>query len=106
MLRHLVGNGAQLWSHVGFRRPTQFSRNVNSAFRCKADALEGGRVLDPASRRDEKLNIGIRDGRIAALTSDALEGDREIDAEGRMVVPGFIDQHSPTPFPFGELFQR
>jgi N-acyl-D-aspartate/D-glutamate deacylase len=63
-------------------------------------------VLDPASRRDEKLNIGIRDGRIAALTSDALEGDREIDAEGRMVVPGFIDQHSPTPFPFGELFQR
>lgn len=67
--------------------------------------IEGGRVLDPASGRDAVLNLGIQDGRIAALTSRELAGDARIDASGRLVVPGSIDLHTHAPFPFGELLQ-
>ena len=67
--------------------------------------IENGRVLDPASGRDEVLNIGVADGRIVALTTDELEGAQEIDAEGYLVAPGFVDLHTHTPFPFGELLQ-
>jgi N-acyl-D-aspartate/D-glutamate deacylase len=67
--------------------------------------IEGGRVLDPASGRDEVRNIGISGGRIAALSSAPLTGKRQINASGRLVVPGFIDLHTHSPLPFGELFQ-
>ena len=32
--------------------------------------IENGRVLDPATGRDEILNIGISDGEIVSLTTD------------------------------------
>ena len=67
--------------------------------------IENGRVLDPASGRDEVLNVGIVNGRIGALTTAPLEGEKEIDAGGHLVIPGFVDLHSHTPFPFGELLQ-
>jgi hypothetical protein len=67
--------------------------------------ISGGRVLDPESERDEVMNIGVRNGVIATLSIEDLEGRREIDATGRLVVPGFIDLHTHTPFPYGELFQ-
>lgn len=67
--------------------------------------IKGGRVLDPASGRDEVLNIGISGGRIVTLSADELAGDNIINAEGRIIAPGFIDLHTHSPFPFGELFQ-
>lgn len=45
---------------------------------------------------DEKplVDIGIRDGRIAAIEEDLdRKGDEEIDAEGRAALPGFIEPH-------------
>lgn len=38
-------------------------------------------------------DIGIRDGRIAALGTD-LQGDEVVDASGMLVVPGAIDVHT------------
>lgn len=55
--------------------------------------LLGGRVMDPESGFDAVRNVGIRDGRIEAISTEVLSGEREIDAEGLVVAPGFIDLH-------------
>jgi dihydroorotase len=52
--------------------------------------IRGGRVIDPASGRDEVCDIFIADGAFAAAPApDAVE----IDARGLVVCPGFIDMH-------------
>jgi adenine deaminase len=56
--------------------------------------VKGGRVMDPASGLDAVRNIGIRNGRIEAISDDRMNGDREIDASGLIVSPGFIDLHA------------
>ncbi|MBM3738470.1 MAG: amidohydrolase family protein [Acidobacteria bacterium] len=56
--------------------------------------LQGGRVIDPDSGLDAVRNIGIRAGRIAAITATPLRGARMIDARGLAVAPGFIDLHA------------
>jgi dihydropyrimidinase len=38
-------------------------------------------------------SIGVRDEKIAALSSDRLSGREEIDAGGRSVIPGVVDAH-------------
>ena len=38
-------------------------------------------------------NVGIRDGKIVRISSDALSGTRVIHATGLVVAPGFIDLH-------------
>jgi N-acyl-D-aspartate/D-glutamate deacylase len=54
--------------------------------------IRNGRVIDPETRFDQSgVNVGITRGRISAVTSEALSGEREIDATGRVVAPGFID---------------
>lgn len=57
--------------------------------------IRGGRVLDPASGHDAIADLGIRDGRIAALAPRIPEADArsEIDARGRVVTPGLVDLH-------------
>ncbi len=55
--------------------------------------LEGGRVIDPETHLDAVRNVGIRDGKIASITSTALNGRRVIHAAGLVVAPGFIDLH-------------
>lgn len=45
-------------------------------------------------RQETGKKLYIKDERILALTSDDLPFDREIDAEGRYVSPGFIDIHT------------
>jgi dihydroorotase len=54
----------------------------------------GGRVIDPESNLDAVRNIGLSDGRIAAITTDTIRGRETIDARGLVVAPGFIDVHS------------
>ena len=56
--------------------------------------VKGGHVMDPESGLDAVRNIGIRDGRIEAISNDRMNGDQEIDATGLMVSPGFIDLHA------------
>jgi dihydroorotase len=53
-------------------------------------AVEGGRVLDPASGRDEVATIAVSDGRIVAPRPAA----RTIEATGLLVVPGLVDLHA------------
>ena len=55
--------------------------------------VNAGRVMDPESGLNAVRNIGIRDGRIAVISENALEGYRAIDAAGLVVSPGFIDLH-------------
>jgi hypothetical protein len=55
--------------------------------------LEGGRVMDPDTGLDAKRNVGIRDGKIVRVSSEALSGKRLIHAAGLVVAPGFIDLH-------------
>ena len=65
--------------------------------------ITGGRVIDPETNLDATRNVGIKDGKIAAVTESAIEGKETIDASGHVVCPGFIDMHQHnTGIPFGE----
>src|SRR6266478_9835586 len=55
--------------------------------------LEGGRVMDPETGVDAVRNVGIRDGKIVRISSQALSGRRVVHAGGLVVAPGFIDLH-------------
>ena len=55
--------------------------------------IRGGRVIDPASGLDAVRTVGIRGGRVAAISGGALRGRRVIDAAGLVVAPGFVDLH-------------
>ena len=55
--------------------------------------LEGGRVMDPETGLDAVRNVGIRDGKIARVSAEALNGRRVVHASGLVVAPGFIDLH-------------
>lgn len=56
--------------------------------------IANGRVMDPESNLGAVRNIGIRNGKIAAISSGPLRGRTMIDAKGLVVAPGFIDLHS------------
>ncbi len=55
--------------------------------------LEGGRVMDPETALDAVRSVGIRDGKIVRVSSEALSGRRVVHAIGLVVAPGFIDLH-------------
>jgi cytosine/adenosine deaminase-related metal-dependent hydrolase len=55
--------------------------------------IEGGRVLDPETGLDAVRNVGVRDGKIVRVSSEALSGRRLVHAGGLVVAPGFIDLH-------------
>ena len=56
--------------------------------------IANGRVMDPASGVDAVRSVGIRAGKIAAISADPLRGRTVFDARGLIVAPGFIDLHS------------
>lgn len=55
--------------------------------------INNGRVMDPETLFDDIANVGVKDGRIAAITKNAITGNKAIDAKGLVVAPGFIDTH-------------
>ncbi len=56
--------------------------------------IKNGRVIDPASGRDEVGDLYIVDGRIAARPSrENLDTAHIVDASGLVVSPGLIDLH-------------
>ena len=60
----------------------------------------GGRVMDPETMYDDVANVGIENGRIAAITKSPITGAQTIDATGLVVAPGFIDTHFHAVDPF------
>jgi dihydroorotase len=55
--------------------------------------LRGGRVIDPASGRDEMADLAFGDGKVTAVGRD-LPGIEFVDVRGLLVVPGLIDLHT------------
>ncbi|HMW22973.1 MAG TPA: dihydroorotase, partial [Burkholderiaceae bacterium] len=55
--------------------------------------IQNGRVIDPASGRDERADIAIAAGRILTIgqVSADFEAQRVIDASGCIVAPGLVD---------------
>ncbi len=59
-----------------------------------ADVLiKGAHILDPRTGIDAKLDVLVRDGRIAELGTDLTHDGEVIDGEGKHVFPGFVDPH-------------
>ncbi len=56
--------------------------------------IANGRVMDPESGLDAVRHVGIRGGRIAAISARPLTGKSVIEAKGKVVAPGFIDLHA------------
>ena len=62
--------------------------------------IQGGHLVDPSTGMDERRDLFLRDGRVAALDLpgklDALakeEKAEKIDASGLIVAPGLVDIH-------------
>ena len=57
--------------------------------------LKAGRVVDPSRGVDERGDLLLREGVVAAIQPDITppDGARVIDAAGLVVCPGFIDLH-------------
>jgi N-acyl-D-aspartate/D-glutamate deacylase len=55
--------------------------------------IRGGRVMDPESGLDAVRDVGIRGGRVVALSEAPLIGRETVDAAGLVVAPGFINLH-------------
>ncbi|MFC0174595.1 amidohydrolase family protein [Vibrio comitans] len=70
----------------------QFNTNVqNQRF---DTVLSNGRVMDPECQFDGVRNVGIRDGKIVAISKQELPSDNTVDVKGLVVAPGFIDTHT------------
>lgn len=55
--------------------------------------IQGGRVIDPASGRDETADVAIAAGRIVAIGAVRADfgAERVVDARGWVVAPGLVD---------------
>ena len=56
--------------------------------------IKGGRIVDPANKRDEIGDLFIRDDRIVAPPAGHARVDETVDADGLIVMAGGIDIHS------------
>jgi N-acyl-D-aspartate/D-glutamate deacylase len=62
--------------------------------------IHGGRVIDGAGNPWFYADLGIKDGKIAAIGRISPEsGERAISAKGMAVSPGFIDMHTHSDQP-------
>ena len=73
---------------MSFNAPTFPTQPGGSVF------IRGGRIIDPASGRDEVGDLLVTDGRISEGTGAARDSSvTVIDAAGLIVAPGLIDMH-------------
>ena len=79
----LAGTGAGLASSsLGFLPTLHAEYDV---------VIANGRVIDPETKLDAIRFVGIRGGKILAVSNSRLKGKKTIDATGLVVAPGFID---------------
>jgi N-acyl-D-amino-acid deacylase len=55
--------------------------------------VRGGTVVDGTGAPPRRADVAVSDGRITQIAPD-LHGDRELDAGGCVVAPGFVDIHT------------
>jgi dihydroorotase len=58
--------------------------------------IRGGRLIDPAAGRDDRLDVALAGGMVAAIDRDIPAGRARsvVDATGLIVTPGLIDLHT------------
>jgi N-acyl-D-aspartate/D-glutamate deacylase len=56
--------------------------------------VRNGQIIDGSGGAPYVADIGVKGGLIARIGSNLAKGEREIDAAGRIVTPGFVDIHT------------
>jgi N-acyl-D-aspartate/D-glutamate deacylase len=56
--------------------------------------IRGGTIFDGSGGDPYDADLRVEDGRIAEIGPNLPKGDEEIDAQGHMVTPGFVDLHT------------
>jgi len=64
--------------------------------------IEDGEVFDGLDSCSKKIDVGIKNGKIAYLGTDSITNSTSIrvDASGMLVCPGFIDSHASDGFSY------
>src|SRR5688572_3646 len=57
--------------------------------------IRGGRVVDPANKRDDVMDVLVQGEKIARVAKhiEAPSGALVLEAKGLIVAPGFVDMH-------------
>lgn len=56
--------------------------------------IKNGRVINPATDMDEVMDVLVENGKVEKIAKNIkAKSDREINAKGCFVMPGFIDMH-------------
>ncbi len=55
--------------------------------------IKNGRIVDGSGMPAFRGDVGVKDGKIAEIGKLGGPAARTVDAEGRVVAPGFIDNH-------------
>lgn len=56
--------------------------------------IRGGTVYDGTGAAPTNADVGVIDGKIAAVEKNLASGADEVDAFGKIVTPGFVDVHT------------
>jgi N-acyl-D-amino-acid deacylase len=56
--------------------------------------IRNGTIVDGSGGEPYVADLGIADGKIAAIGPGLSRGTEEIDARGKLVTPGFVDVHT------------
>lgn len=57
--------------------------------------IRGGRIVDPATGKEQTADLLLDEGKIVSVGADFADGDceRVLDASGLVIAPGFVDVH-------------